>query len=40
MGKPIVLTEQLETVIRRMPDAFTILDFVEAFQAWELHQAT
>jgi hypothetical protein len=32
MSKPIVPTEQLETVIRQMPDAFTILDFVDAFQ--------
>jgi hypothetical protein len=32
MGKPIVPIAQLEKVIRQMPDAFTILDFVEAFQ--------
>jgi hypothetical protein len=31
MSKPIVPTEQLEMVIRRMPDAFTILDFADAF---------
>jgi hypothetical protein len=32
MSKPIVPTEQLEEVIRQMPDAFTILDLVDAFQ--------
>ena len=32
MGKPLVSTEQLEAVIRRMPEAFTILDFAEVFQ--------
>jgi len=32
MGKPLVSTEQLEAVIRQMPEAFTILDFVEVFQ--------
>jgi hypothetical protein len=32
MSKPIVPAEQLEAVIRQMPDVFTILDFVDAFQ--------
>ena len=32
MSKPLVSTEQLEAVIRRMPEAFTILDFVDVFQ--------
>jgi hypothetical protein len=32
MSKPIVPTEQLETVIRRLPDAFTILDFADVFR--------
>lgn len=32
MSDPIVPTEELETVIRQMPDAFTVLDFVDAFQ--------
>jgi hypothetical protein len=32
MSKPIVPAEQLEAVIRQMPDAFTILDFVDACQ--------
>ncbi|HIE39396.1 MAG TPA: hypothetical protein EYP77_10085 [Anaerolineae bacterium] len=31
-GKPLVPTEHLEEVIRRMPEGFTILDFVEVFQ--------
>ena len=40
MSKPIIPTEQLETVLRQMPDAFTVLDFVDAFQeefpdAWD-----
>jgi hypothetical protein len=29
--KPRVSTEQLEAVIREMPDAFTVLDFTDAF---------
>jgi hypothetical protein len=32
MSKPIVPTEQLEKIIRQMPDAFTILDFVDVFR--------
>jgi hypothetical protein len=32
MGAPLVPTEQLETVIRHMPDAFTILDFADVFR--------
>ena len=32
MGKPLVSTEQLEAVIRLMPDGFTILDFADVFQ--------
>ncbi|RME47968.1 MAG: hypothetical protein D6791_04520, partial [Chloroflexi bacterium] len=40
MTKPRVSVEQLEAVIRQMPDAFTILDFVDAFagrfpQVWQ-----
>jgi hypothetical protein len=40
MSKPIVPTEQLETIIRQMPPAFTILDFAATFQeefpdAWD-----
>lgn len=32
VSKPLVSTEQIETIIRKMPTAFTILDFVDAFQ--------
>lgn len=32
MGKPLVSNDEIETVIRQMPAAFTILDFVDAFQ--------
>ena len=31
MTSPRVSVEQVETVIRQMPDAFTILDFADAF---------
>ncbi len=31
MTQPRVSVEQLETIIRQMPDAFTILDFADAF---------
>ena len=32
MRKPPVSTEQIETVIRGMPEGFTILDFVDVFK--------
>lgn len=32
MSQPLVSTEQIETVIRQMPAAFTILDFADVFQ--------
>jgi hypothetical protein len=32
MTSPRVSTEEVETVIRQMPHAFTILDFVEVFR--------
>lgn len=32
MSKPLVPIEEIEGVIQRMPAAFTILDFVDAFQ--------
>jgi hypothetical protein len=32
MSKPPVSTEQIEAVIHQMPESFTILDFVDAFQ--------
>jgi len=32
MTSPRLSTGELEAIIRQMPDAFTILDFVEAFQ--------